>query len=159
MSATAPVTIASNSPDRTAKIAVLLADALCPGDTICLSGGLGAGKSHFARSIIAHLSGEVDIPSPTFTLVQTYSASDFTIWHADLYRLSSPDEVVELGLEEAFGHDLCLIEWPDRLPAPPVGALHLEFQQGGGETDRQLVFKHDGTWTERLTILIDVWRA
>lgn len=155
MSAPAPVTIASNSPDRTAEVAVRLADDLRPGDTICLSGGLGAGKSHFARSIIAHLTGEVDIPSPTFTLVQTYSAATFTIWHADLYRLSSPDEIAELGLEEAFGHDLCLIEWADRLSTPPDGALHLVIQQGEAETDRQLVFTHDGTWTDRLADLTD----
>ena len=159
MSAPTPVTIASNSPENTAKIAVLLADALRPGDTICLSGGLGAGKSHFARSVIAHLTGEVDIPSPTFTLVQTYSAAAFTIWHADLYRLSSPDEVAELGLDEAFGHDLCLIEWPDRLPTPPGDALHLDLRQGADETERQLVFTHDGSWADRLTVLIDAWRS
>lgn len=156
MSAPAHVTIVSPSPERTAEIAVHLADVLRPGDTICLSGGLGAGKSHFARSVIRHLTGEVDVPSPTFTLVQTYAAEAFTIWHADLYRLSTPDEVAELGLESAIGQDLCLIEWPDRLPTPPAAALNLMLGPGENDMARQLTFTHDGTWGRRLDGLVGV---
>ena len=72
-----------------------------------------------------------DVPSPTFTLVQTYQA-DVEIWHADLYRLSHMDEVAELGLEEAFDSAICLIEWPDRLgSAAPKSAIRLALSSEG----------------------------
>ncbi len=111
----------------TTALAELLALHLRPGDTLLLSGGIGAGKTHLARAFIqAKLGRAEDVPSPTFTLVQTYEAADCEIWHADLYRLSHPDEVLELGLESAFQTAICLIEWPDRLGdlAPPF-ALRL----------------------------------
>jgi tRNA threonylcarbamoyladenosine biosynthesis protein TsaE len=73
-----------------------------------------------------------DVPSPTFTLVQVYDADGDEIWHADLYRLTHPDEVLELGLEDALADAICLIEWPDRLgPYAPKGALHLRLDAAG----------------------------
>lgn len=104
-------------PDAAAtdQLGTWLADHLKAGDCVLLSGPIGAGKSHLARALIrARLGRFEDVPSPTFTLVQTYQA-DVEIWHADLYRLSHPDEVLELGLEDAFSHAICLIEWPERL--------------------------------------------
>jgi tRNA threonylcarbamoyladenosine biosynthesis protein TsaE len=102
------------------------------GDCLLLEGQIGAGKSHFARAFIqARLGRAEDVPSPTFTLVQSYQA-DVEIWHADLYRLSHPDEVLELGLEEAFDSAICLIEWPDRLGSLlPKGAMRLRFTLEG----------------------------
>ncbi|SEN55786.1 tRNA threonylcarbamoyladenosine biosynthesis protein TsaE [Pseudorhodobacter antarcticus] len=111
----------------TARLGAAFAQLLRAGDTILLSGGIGAGKTHFSRALIrARLDRAEDIPSPTFTLVQTYDAGDVEIWHADLYRLSHPDEALELGLDAAFDAAICLVEWPDRLGnlAPP-NALHL----------------------------------
>ncbi len=105
--------------------------ALLPGDCILLSGSIGAGKSHLARAAIRSLmqrAGEPpeDIPSPTYTLVQTYPCGDTEIWHADLYRLTDPTEVFELGLDTAFLDGICLIEWPDRLGSEiPRGALSI----------------------------------
>lgn len=98
-----------------------------------LSGPIGAGKSHLARSIIHTLLGaEVEVPSPTFTLVQTYDGPGFEIWHADLYRLSLPEEADELGLFDAFETALCLVEWPDRLGGDaPTGAVHIDLQAKG----------------------------
>ena len=114
-----------------------LAPRLGPGDCLLLSGPIGAGKSHLARALIrARLGRREEVPSPTFTLVQCYQAADIEIWHADLYRLTHPDEVLELGLEDAFKEAICLIEWPDRLGtlAPP-GAIRLTLaDQGEGRS-------------------------
>lgn len=117
--------IALPDPAATEALAQVFADHAAVGDSYLLSGPVGAGKSHFARAFIRHRLGRAeDIPSPTFTLVQTYEATTGDMWHADLYRLSHPDEVVELGLEDAFSTAICLIEWPDRLgslcPANPI---------------------------------------
>ncbi|MFZ3580675.1 tRNA (adenosine(37)-N6)-threonylcarbamoyltransferase complex ATPase subunit type 1 TsaE [Loktanella sp. DJP18] len=116
--------------DATARLAGLLAPRLTAGDTILLEGDIGAGKTTFARALIrARLrSPQEDVPSPTFTLVQTYVADDAEIWHCDLYRLTDPQEVLELGLDDAFAQAICLIEWPDRLgPDAPKGALLCHF--------------------------------
>ena len=89
------------------------------GDCILLSGEVGAGKTHFARSVIQAMmmrDGEIeDVPSPTFTLVQVYETSIGDVWHTDLYRLTHVDELTELGLEDAFDTAITLVEWPDRL--------------------------------------------
>jgi len=105
-------------------------------DVIALWGDLGAGKTSLARAIIQTLlaaSGlREDVPSPTFTLVQTYEAGLLPIWHADLYRLSDPDELIELGLEEALEAGLLLIEWPDRMDGElPAERLDIELKEVG----------------------------
>lgn len=114
--------------DETARLAVWFSSRLRAGDCLLLQGPVGAGKSHFARALIqARLGRAEDVPSPTFTLVQTYQA-DVELWHADLYRLTHPDEVLELGLEDAFRSAICLVEWPDRLgKSAPDGAITLQF--------------------------------
>lgn len=120
-------------PGATDRFAARLADLVAPGTCLLLSGPIGAGKSHFARAFIRHRLGyRGDIPSPTFTLVQTYESPTEEVWHADLYRLTHPDEVLELGLDQAFGRAICLIEWPDRLGnLAPKDALHLSLAAKG----------------------------
>lgn len=121
-------------PDLSATeaFAACLADRLGPGDTLLLSGEIGAGKTSFARALIrARMGAEVEVPSPTYTLVQTYAAPGAEIWHADLYRLTGADEIAELGLEEAFESAICLVEWPDRMgESAPERALTLAFRAG-----------------------------
>ena len=93
-----------------------IAPALEVGDVVCLWGGLGAGKTTLARGLIRALMGpEQEAPSPTFTLVQTYEGPRFPIAHLDLYRLSGPEELRELGLDEAMEEGAAVIEWPERL--------------------------------------------
>ena len=121
------------SADQTAQFAAAMSPMLGSGDTILLAGGLGGGKTHFARALISArlaVAGRAeDIPSPTFTLVQTYDDGLLELWHADLYRLSGPDDMAELGLDQAMETAICLIEWPDRLGGlAPADALTLTFE-------------------------------
>lgn len=100
----------SNGPLETKDIATRFKENLRNGDIILLKGKIGAGKSHFARSLIQAAMDKIeDVPSPTFTLVQTYYTTVGPIWHADLYRLNDHNDVFELGLFDAFGHEIVLI--------------------------------------------------
>lgn len=107
----------SKTEDETNHIGQEIAQNLEKGDIILLSGDLGAGKSVLARSIIRELTGKpaLEVPSPTFTLVQTYETEQGDIWHFDLYRLKAPAEIFELGWEDALAGSILLVEWPDRL--------------------------------------------
>src|SRR2546423_9526204 len=111
----------------TRRLAVDAASILKAGDLVTLSGDLGAGKTAFARALIRHLAGDeaLDVPSPTFTLVQTYALPRFTVVHADLYRVTHTGELAELGVDEAAENAVVLLEWPDRaedvLPADRLG--------------------------------------
>lgn len=130
-----PETVTLILPDEAATTALgaRLAAVARAGDVILLSGPIGAGKSHLARAFIrARLGREEEVPSPSFTLIQTYGPPKDEIFHADLYRLTHPDEVWELGLDEAFTRAICLVEWPDRLGAHlPPGALYLQLSALG----------------------------
>jgi tRNA threonylcarbamoyladenosine biosynthesis protein TsaE len=140
-----------------------MAEATRPGDTLLLSGDLGAGKTHFARAFIRHALGAAgaaeDIPSPSFTLVQTYETETGEIWHADLYRLSGPGEIRELGLDLAMDEARCLVEWPERLaPDWPEAAVLLRFSPDprGEEDARSLTLwaRAGNPLAERLSPLL-----
>jgi len=117
----------------TAALGVALAGLVEAGDCILLSGHVGSGKSSLARALIrARLGREEEVPSPSFTLVQVYDAQGVEIWHTDLYRLTHPDEVWELGLDEAFDRAITLVEWPDRLGKHlPEAALLIRLEVAG----------------------------
>jgi tRNA threonylcarbamoyl adenosine modification protein YjeE len=130
-------TVALADEDATRALMVDIAAALAPGDLLTLSGDLGAGKTTFARALIRHLAGDqtIEVPSPTFTLMQAYELPRFNLVHADLYRLSGPGELAELGFEDIAPDAVTLLEWPDRaagfLPADRLDvALTLSPQQG-----------------------------
>jgi tRNA threonylcarbamoyladenosine biosynthesis protein TsaE len=102
--------------DATRRLGARLAAHARPGDVLALSGTLGTGKTTLARAFIRALTDcDEEVPSPTFTLVQTYDAPAATIWHFDLYRLERPGDAVELDLDDAFADGISLIEWPERL--------------------------------------------
>ncbi len=132
--------ITSRSPAQTKQLAEMFAPFCKAGLTLLLDGPIGAGKSLFARALITHLLDvPEDIPSPTFTLVQVYETRKFDIWHSDLYRVNNPDDVFELGLDEAFETALCIVEWPDRLGAfTPDGALSVSLKPTENENHRAL---------------------
>lgn len=126
-----------DTPEATDALAERFAKVLTPGDTLLLSGALGAGKTHLARALIRAVLGnpQEPVPSPTFTLVQIYEAPQVTIWHADLYRLTDPGELDELGLFEAVDDAIRLIEWPDRLAQDwPENALLLHLTRHSDDT-------------------------
>lgn len=122
-------------------------------DVVALSGGLGAGKTEFARAFIhARPGGEAvtEVPSPTFTLVQVYDLSP-PIWHFDLYRLTRPDDAWELGLEEALADAIALVEWPDRLGSLlPPARLDVELASAAQPTARDITLTGYGDWASRL---------
>lgn len=134
------------SPEHAASAAEVLAQNVAPGDVILLNGPVGSGKSHFSRSMIRSiLKVPEDIPSPTFTLVQSYETTKGPLWHSDLYRIGSTQEIEELGLLEAFEEAICLIEWPDRLgELAPGSALSLWLDHGPDTDSRTL----NACWTD-----------
>lgn len=105
----------STSETDTIKIAQSIAKEAKRGDVFLLYGTLGVGKSVFCRAFIQAFCGDVEVPSPTFTLLQTYEAPDFEIFHFDLYRIKNDAELFELGIEDALFGGVCLIEWPQKL--------------------------------------------
>lgn len=120
-----------------------------PGDAILLEGPLGAGKTEFVRAMLrsATATPALEVPSPTFTLVQSYDTPCGTVHHFDLWRLTGPDGLVELGWDDARD-DIVLVEWPDRLGhLVPDRALTIRLDPGAGETRTA----HLHGWTNRLT--------
>ncbi|BBE33614.1 tRNA (adenosine(37)-N6)-threonylcarbamoyltransferase complex ATPase subunit type 1 TsaE [Sphingosinicella microcystinivorans] len=130
-----------------------LAARLAPGDVVLLSGDLGAGKTALARGVLAGLGHGGEVPSPTFTLVQSYDPPGvrLPVWHVDLYRLEDPDEVEELGLDEILADGVLIIEWPERAGERWPEALHLALTETG-EGSRRLTARVPPAWEARWPI-------
>ncbi len=132
------------------ELGVGLASVVGPGDVITLSGPLGAGKTSIARGLLAALGLEDEAPSPTFAIVQPYEPPEtrLPIMHVDLYRIEHVEELDELGLDEARGESVLLIEWPERAPGhwPDALALSLDFAPDGG---RRLTATVPAAWEGR----------
>ena len=139
----------------TRRLAIDISSILKPGDLVTLSGDLGAGKTAFARALIRHLAADdtLDVPSPTFTLVQTYTLPRFTVVHADLYRVGHPGELAELGVDDDAGNSVVLLEWPDRagdvLP-PDRLDIALTLTAQGGPNQRHAELTAYGGFAARL---------
>ncbi|MDH3737668.1 MAG: tRNA (adenosine(37)-N6)-threonylcarbamoyltransferase complex ATPase subunit type 1 TsaE, partial [Alphaproteobacteria bacterium] len=115
----APATRTKDLPDMAATqhLGAAIARLLRTGDVVALYGELGAGKTTLARAVIHELGFTGEVPSPTFTLVQSYDLSPADVWHFDFYRIDDPQEIIELGIEEALAEAISLIEWPERMGA------------------------------------------
>lgn len=139
----------------TGRLAAALAPLLERGDVIALSGDLGAGKTSFARALIGALTGAAEeVPSPTFTLVQSYETPKGTLWHFDLYRLAAPEEAYELGIEEAFAEGIAVIEWPERLGhLLPAERLEIALDFAAAPGARTAALMPSGRWAKRLGAL------
>ena len=129
--------------EATKAFGAALAPLLRPGDVIALYGALGAGKTTLARGLLRGLGHQGDVASPTFPLLLDYAPPDtrLPLRHVDLYRIEHPDELEELGLEEARDGAAMLIEWPERLPFlwPETLRLTLAAAPGGGRSLTALV--------------------
>jgi tRNA threonylcarbamoyladenosine biosynthesis protein TsaE len=135
----------------TGDLAASLAACAAAGDVIALKGDLGAGKTTFARAFIHARGVAGEVPSPTFTLVQVYDAGAVAIWHFDLYRLKSPEDAWELGIDDAFADGISLIEWPERLgPLLPDRRLEITLLFGREPNARRAVLAAGSCWQRRL---------
>jgi tRNA threonylcarbamoyladenosine biosynthesis protein TsaE len=138
--------------DAMAALGAGIASRLRAGDAVLLFGPLGAGKSTLARGLVRALVGaDAEVPSPTFTLVQYYASPTLRLAHLDLYRLKSPEEVFEIGLEEAMAEGAVVIEWPERLGgALPIDRLDIVISMHPADADaRQVHISPHGAMRER----------
>lgn len=144
--------------NATEHLAMDLAASIGPGDLVTLSGDLGAGKTTLARAMLRYLAGDaqLEVPSPTFTMLQVYEFPRFAVVHADLYRVTTVAELSELGWDEAAENAAVLVEWPDR-----AGALlqadrldvSITLAPGLGPSFRQVRLTGLGSWAARLVQL------
>ena len=137
-------TFSLSLPDEAAteRLGASLAQRLRPRDVVALQGGLGVGKTTLARAILRAVSGDpaLIVPSPTFTLAEVYDTPRGVFWHFDLYRLEAPEQVFELGWEEARADGVALVEWAERLGAllPPERlSVTLSIEGDGRRADLQ----------------------
>jgi tRNA threonylcarbamoyladenosine biosynthesis protein TsaE len=136
----------------TARLGAAIATMLRPGEAVCLSGPLGAGKSTLARALVRALTTpDEEVPSPTFTLVQFYEGPRLAVAHFDLYRLSDPDEAYEIGLDEALDGGTAVIEWPERLEGRlPPDRLDVEIALAEDDAKgRRARLTPHGAWEDR----------
>jgi len=136
----------------TERLAKMIAMEAETGDVICLKGELGVGKTAFTRAFVSSFFAEgIEVPSPTFGLVQAFSAPEFSILHYDLYRIKHQNELAELGLEEAFSSGVTLIEWPEIIrPLLPENFIELNLAYGKTEESRVASLSAHGSWQQRL---------
>ena len=127
-----------------------IAARLQPGDVVALSGGLGAGKTTLARSIIAALGHDGEVPSPTFTIIETYDALDPPLVHADFYRLETPAEAEEIGLDDYRDGAVLIAEWPDKAGGfdHEAGCLAIVIEIVG--EGRKAIARGGADWLERM---------
>ena len=140
---------------KTEALGASLAEVAIPGDIIALKGTLGSGKSVLARAFIRkYLKTNETIPSPTFTLVQTYDMGFVPVYHFDLYRVVNPEETIELGIEEAFSDGISLIEWPERLGCYlPKNHLEIWLTVDNKDSIRNIRLAGAESWQARLNNL------
>jgi tRNA threonylcarbamoyl adenosine modification protein YjeE len=144
-------------PDQDASKALggRLADLIRPGDVIALRGALGAGKTELARALIrARAGAAIEVPSPSYTLVQDYRFKDLVIRHIDLYRIANAAELLELSLDAPAADEVWLIEWPERAGAAlPPDRLEIELRQGATPDSRIAEVTAGPGWKDRLNML------
>ena len=148
--------LAIEIPDAHAmdRLGSMIARALRRGDFVAVAGPLGAGKSQLCRAIVRTLLNDpfAEVPSPSYTLVNVYPNGETPIWHADLYRISDPDELAELGLDDT-ADAIVLLEWPQRWPTLPKRRLDIEISPRPDQSRSVSISARGRGWTQLLSTL------
>lgn len=147
-----PLDILLPDEEATGRLAGRLAGLLAAGDVVALWGDLGAGKTALVRALVRRALGDAraEVPSPTFTLVQIYELPAASLWHFDLYRIEAPEEMIELGWEDARAGGIAVVEWPDRLgDLLPDDRLDIRLQFADAPGARLVHLVPSGCWTRR----------
>ena len=154
----------SISIQQTLSLSETLAELVRPGDTLLLFGDIGSGKTFFSRAIIQKMMIKQrvtveDVPSPTFTIVQVYDTITPAVWHLDLYRISNPEEILDLDLESALEKNVCLIEWPQNMGLyVPKRNLSITLEEAEGSSDiRSINFGFNGSGWEHIIRGLSKW--
>jgi tRNA threonylcarbamoyl adenosine modification protein YjeE len=136
------ISIDTSNEEETIKIAENFSEVTQIGDFICLEGTLGMGKSVFARGFIKYQTNAEEVPSPTFTLVQSYEGKSYDIFHYDLYRIKKAEEIFEIGMEDMIYEGVSLVEWPNKMEAY-LPKNRIEISISGKDDNRKITFKLD----------------
>ena len=150
-----------SNEDQMLDLAYMLAPHLPKSGALLIDGTVGSGKTFLCRHLIQakqqlEINHFEDVPSPTFTLVQTYNFNSLEIWHCDLYRIKNNEELFELGLEEGFQNALCLIEWPDKLKGLKIdGVAHLRINTNSTYSERELHFHSNSSRWKKFSKLFE----
>ncbi|MHA1157398.1 MAG: tRNA (adenosine(37)-N6)-threonylcarbamoyltransferase complex ATPase subunit type 1 TsaE [Alphaproteobacteria bacterium] len=153
------IVLALTDESATVALAADIAAVTSPGDVLALSGGLGSGKTTFARAFLRAFTAisDLEVPSPTFTLVQTYTEGRFPVAHFDLYRIAAAEEAEELGFADALELGAVLVEWPERAAAlMPREALEMAFDLAGGH--HRVTLRAAGGWAGRVRRTLEIRR-
>lgn len=134
------ISVNSNSEEETIKIAERFSEVVKIGDFICLEGTLGMGKSVFARGFIQYQADADEVPSPTFTLVQSYEGKNYDIFHYDLYRIKNAEEIFEIGMEDMMFEGVSLVEWPSKMTTY-LPNNRIEITINGKDNHREISFE------------------
>jgi tRNA threonylcarbamoyladenosine biosynthesis protein TsaE len=153
------VNILIRDPEQTAKLAEDIAALAEVGETILLHGEMGVGKTYFAKKFLRALGVDEDmVSSPTFTLVNIHETRKGPVWHADLYRIQTPDEVIELGLNEGLAQALSVVEWPERASiAWPDSRLEISLAFHGDGNARHAALNAHGSWQKKIRLIVDAY--
>lgn len=146
----APVELLSRSPEQTEAFGRALAARLQPGDVVAYTGDLGAGKTALTRGIAAGLGVVEQVTSPTYTIVNEYRSGRLPLFHFDLYRLHSEEELFEIGWEDYLAQGgVCAVEWSENVPEILGNALHISISRApGGDNDRRIVWEGDARFED-----------
>jgi len=136
----------THSPAETEALGTEIAKSLSPGTVIAFTGDLGAGKTAFIRGLARGLGVTDRVTSPTFTIVNEYEGGRMPLFHFDLYRLGSEDELFDIGWEDYLRRrGVCAVEWSERAPAAMAGAVRVDIRRGETDTDRVITIEGEGT--------------
>ncbi len=145
--------ILTHTPEQTERLGEKLAQLLQPGDVIAYYGGLGAGKTAFTRGVAAGLGVQERVTSPTYTIVNEYLSGRMPLFHFDMYRLSSSDELFDIGWEDYLARGgVCAVEWSENVEDALEGAIRITIEKDADDPDGRSITVEGGARFENLSL-------